>query len=220
MGICPSSVIRPSFGRPCRSYLRIYCGDFFKFQLLLALGNRPTFFFFFFLISFFNFDERFFRFVKMGPYSSDNHKTLLLPQIAFDFFFQTSPEFSSQWSWQKYCFGFLKIESRFFMIFFTLTWNPMRGKVSKRYSVLKLLLNFSKLVLNFLPIGPHKRAVLDFWNFEFTIFHEFLSSLLTWDPMGPKTSNTTPSSEIASDFFRTSPELLSVILTKVLSWII
>ncbi len=43
----------------------------------------------------------------MGPYGSQNFKTLLLLQITFESF-QTFSVFSSQWSWQKYCFGFLK----------------------------------------------------------------------------------------------------------------
>ncbi len=48
-----------------------------------------------------------FVFFNMGPHGSQNFKTLLLPQISFDSF-QTFSEISSQWSSQKYCFGFLK----------------------------------------------------------------------------------------------------------------
>ncbi len=55
--------------------------------------------------------KKFFRnfsvFVNMGPYGSQKFKTLLLPQISFESF-QTFSEISSQWSSQKYCFGFLK----------------------------------------------------------------------------------------------------------------
>ncbi len=40
----------------------------------------------------------------MGLYGSQNFKTLLLES------FQPYPEFSSQLSSQKYCFGFLKFE--------------------------------------------------------------------------------------------------------------
>ncbi len=43
----------------------------------------------------------------MGPYGSQNFKTLLLLQITFESF-QTFSAFSSQWSSQKYCFRFLK----------------------------------------------------------------------------------------------------------------
>ncbi len=46
---------------------------------------------------------------------------------------------------------------------------------SKCYSSLKSLLNLFKLFLNFLLSGPHKSTVLDFWNFEFLIFNEFLN---------------------------------------------
>ncbi len=45
---------------------------------------------------------------------------LLRPQPAFDFFFQTSPEFSSQRSSPKYCFGFLKFSYYDFSHFFFL----------------------------------------------------------------------------------------------------
>ncbi len=48
----------------------------------------------------------FFVFIYMGAYGSKNFKTLLLPQITFEFF-RTS-EFSSQWSAQNYCLEFLK----------------------------------------------------------------------------------------------------------------
>ncbi len=43
----------------------------------------------------------------VGPYGTKNVKTLLLPQIALELF-QTFPEFSSQWSSQKFSFGCLK----------------------------------------------------------------------------------------------------------------
>ena len=52
---------------------------------------------------------------------------------------------------------------------FSLTQDPMGMKISKRYSSFKLLLNYSKLLLKFLLSGPHKRTLLDFWNFEFPI---------------------------------------------------
>ena len=41
-----------------------------------------------------------FFFVNMGRYGSENFKTLLLLQIAAESF-QTTPEFSSQWSSQN-----------------------------------------------------------------------------------------------------------------------
>ncbi len=50
-----------------------------------------------------------FVFVNMGPYLSENFKTLLLPQITFKYF-HTFSEIFSQWSSQKYCFEFLKFE--------------------------------------------------------------------------------------------------------------
>ena len=54
-------------------------------------------------------------FVNMGPYESQNFKKLFLPQITFASF-QTFPEFSSQWSSQKCCSGFLKFSVYDFLI--------------------------------------------------------------------------------------------------------
>ncbi len=58
------------------------------------------------------------------------------------------------------CFSFLKKKKSF-----SLTWDPMEAKTSKRYSSLKSLLSPFKLFLNFLLSGPDKSTVLDFWNF-------------------------------------------------------
>ena len=56
---------------------------------------------------------------------------------------------------------------------FSLTYDPMVAKTSKRYPFLKSLLNLFNLFLNFLLSGPHKST--HFWNFEFSIFNEFLN---------------------------------------------
>ncbi len=53
----------------------------------------------------------------MGPYGSENFKTLLLLQIAAKRF-QTCPEFSSQRSSQKYIGYFEILSFRFLMRFF------------------------------------------------------------------------------------------------------
>ncbi len=58
---------------------------------------------------------------------------------------------------------------------FSLTWDPMGVKMSKRCSTFKSLsiymyLNF---LLNFLLDDPHKSTDLDCWNFEFAIFKDF-----------------------------------------------
>ncbi len=53
----------------------------------------------------------------MGPYGSENFKTLLLLQIAAESF-QTFPEFSSQWSSQNYIWDFWNLSLLFLMIFF------------------------------------------------------------------------------------------------------
>ncbi len=48
---------------------------------------------------------------------------------------------------------------------------------SKRYSFYKSQPKVVKLLLNFLPNGAHKNTVLDFWNFEFSIFNDFFSKI-------------------------------------------
>ncbi len=48
----------------------------------------------------YDFSRIVFIFVNMGPYGSKSFKTLLFPQITFEFF-QTSPDFSSQCASQK-----------------------------------------------------------------------------------------------------------------------
>ena len=107
----------------------------------------------------------FFVFVNMRPYGSKIFKRLLLPQIDIESC-EPFSEISSQWSSQKYSFGF-------FFFFVSVTWDPMGVKTSKRYSSLKSLLNLFDMFLNFLINGPRKGTVLDFWNCEFLIFIEF-----------------------------------------------
>ncbi len=120
--IRPSSVVRPSVRRPSSvcgiDYLWSYCMDCLQISVVASPGPyAQTFFFHFWRIFFFNFLGFFFDFVNMGPYGSQNFKTLLLFKIfqndskgfkiSFESF-QTFSEISSQWSSQKYCFGFLK----------------------------------------------------------------------------------------------------------------
>ncbi len=101
-----SSVVRRPSSVCGIDYLRSYCMDLFQIQLWRPMGYMPRRFFFIILF-FFYFLRIFFVFVNMGTYGSQNFKTLLLPQITFESF-QTLSEISSQWSSQKYCFGFLK----------------------------------------------------------------------------------------------------------------
>ncbi len=97
--IHPSS-IRPSVRPSVRGidYLWSYCMD--CFQISVVASPRPyaqTIFSFFKKKKKFDFLGFFFIFVNMGPYGSQNFKTLLLPQIIFESF-QTFSEFSSHWS--------------------------------------------------------------------------------------------------------------------------
>ncbi len=100
-------------------------------------------------------------------------KMLLLPQIAFEIF-QTSPEFSSHWPSQKCCFDFEILSLRFFTSCFVFVNMASYGsKNFKRLLLPQIVFDFffCKLLRNFLLNAPHKITVLDFSNFEFTIFH-------------------------------------------------
>ena len=74
------------------------------------------------------------RWDPMGVKMSHPLELLLLQITAKSF--QTSPEFSSQWSSQNYVWDFWNFENWNFNDFFSfsLTWDPMGAKISKRYS--------------------------------------------------------------------------------------
>ncbi len=117
---CPQCVFSPSYiPQPGTYWFNVICDN----TCTLNLALMPIFIspFLKFLLSgphkstvldflkfgVFDFSGILFVFVNMRPYGSQNFKTLLIPQISFESF-QTFSEISSQWSWQKYCFGFLK----------------------------------------------------------------------------------------------------------------
>ncbi len=90
--------------RPCHNYLRTYWAHSVQISVLASPGPYP------------HYEKKciqkvsgffLFVFVNMGPHGSPNFKTLLIPQITFEYF-QPFPEFSSQLSSQKYCFRCLK----------------------------------------------------------------------------------------------------------------
>ncbi len=90
---------------------------------------------------------------------------------------------------------------------FSLTWYPTGAKPSKRYSSPKSLLNFFKLLLNFLLIGSHKSTILNFLNFEFMILRD----------LSPDFANMEPSNYFW--FLLSSLNLFSIVSRKVLFWI-
>ncbi len=118
----------------------------------------------------FDFSGILFVFVNIGPKWERKLQNATLPSNHF-WILSNFSEFYSQWSWPKYCFGFLK----FSVFHFSGIWDPMGANASKCYSSLKSLLNLFNLFLNFLLSCPHKSTVLDFWNFKFPIFNEFLN---------------------------------------------
>ncbi len=145
----------------------------FKLFLKFLLWSSQKYCFGFFNFWVFDFSGLFFGFVNMGPYRSQNFKTLLLPQITFESF-QTFSEFSSQWSSRKYCFEFL-IFQNFSFVFINM--GPYGSQNFKTLLPHKPLLNLSKLILNCLLSGSHKCTLLDFWNFKLMIFNVFFTKI-------------------------------------------
>ncbi len=94
------------------------------------------------------------------PMAAKNFKMLLLPQSLLNLvklflnFLLSGPDKSTVldfWNFE------LLIFHNIFL--FSLSWDPMEAKTSKRYSSLKSRLNLFKLSLNFLLSGPHKSTV-------------------------------------------------------------
>ena len=89
---------------------------------------------------------------------------------------------------------FLEFKKKIFWIFykycaFSLTWDPMGAKRSKRYSSLKSLLNLFKLFLNFLLISPHKSTVLIFETVSFWFLTNFeIHHYTQWENKKPQLS--------------------------------
>ncbi len=84
---------------------------------------------------------------------------------------------------------------------FSLTWDPMRAKISKR-SPYKSQPKVFKLLLNFLPNSPHK-ITLGLLKIE--MLKIFVLFSLTWDPIGAKISKWYSS-------YKLQPKLLKLLL--------
>ena len=92
----------------------------------------------------------------MGPYGNKNFKTLLLlqsPPKVFKLFLNFLPNGP-----HKTALGFLKFEILTFFFSFSLIWDPIGVKISRRYSYKKPP-NVLKLVLNFPLNFPYKSTV-------------------------------------------------------------
>ena len=118
----------------------------------------------------------------MGPYGSQDFKTLLLLQIAAESF-QTFSEFSSQWSTQNYVWDFWNFENWNFNDSFSLTWETKGAKTSKRYSSLKSVVNPFKLFFDFSSQWSSQKVL--FWIFEILSFR-FLTNFFFKFTIVPK----------------------------------
>ncbi len=115
--------------------------------------------------------------------------------------------FFSQWSSQNAVLEFWNVE----FTTFSLTWGPMGAKTSKHYcySSLKLLLHFSKLLLNFLLRGPNKCTGEGFKKKMSLRFSPFLFVFVNMGPYGSKNFKTLLLPQITIDYFETTPEFSS-----------
>ncbi len=101
---------------------------------------------------------------------------------------------------------------------FSLTLDPIGDKNSKRYSSIKSLWICSNFFSEFSSHWCSQHTVLDFWNFEFLIFQDFLA--LTWNLMGAKNSKSYSSLKSLFDFFQSFSRIFFlVVLTEVMFWI-
>ena len=118
-----------------------------------------------------NFLRIFFIFVNMGSYWSKNFKTLLLQITAESF--QTSPEFSSQWSSQDYVWDFESLKIEILMNFF-LCFRPNGSENFKMLLLQQIAaeIKFSNLSWIFLAIVLTK--FINVWDFE-TLSLRFLT---------------------------------------------
>ncbi len=171
----PSSVVRPW----SQLYLFLMCGFLSNLGCCFPWAIPPDVFGIFEKKIFSCLDclGIFFVFGKMEPYASKNFKTLLL-QIAAETF-QTSPEYSSQWSSQNTTFGIFKIlKIEILMIFFFAFVNmgPNRSENFKNATPsTDRSRKLSNLSWIFLPVVLTKLR-LGVWNFEF--FNVFFFLLL------------------------------------------
>ncbi len=100
----------------------------------------------------------FFIFLNMGP-DRGNYQNAT-PPTNRSRKFQTSPEISSQWSSQKYCFRFLKFRVYDFSLF-SLTHGT----------------RWEQNLQNTTPSSSHYRK---FWNFSWIFFSIGLTEVLSW----------------------------------------
>ncbi len=157
-----------------------------------------------------------FIFVNMERYGSKKFKTLLLPQIAFDFFF-------SKFSWIFFSLVLTKVLFRFFTFWvhnFSRIFKLMKSKfVCRPSSVSELSQNLScRFISNLSCCFPCSHMPWRyFWICEkkihFQFFRIFFSFSLALDSMGAKRYSSSNHFWIFSNFF------WILVLTKVLYWI-
>ncbi len=96
-------------------------------------------------------------------------KTLLLPQITFESF-QTFSEFSSQWSSQMYCIGFLEFWvfdfSRVFFFFVFVNIGPCRSQNFKTPLLLQITFESFQAFSDFSSQWPSQKYSFDFLKFR------------------------------------------------------
>ncbi len=180
--------VRPSVSLWYRLSLKLLHGLLSNFSCGFPWATCPDFFHFWKKKFFLYFLGIFFIFVNMGPYGSQNFKTLLLPQISFESF-QFFSEISSQWSWQKYCFGFLKFWVFDFsgILFVFINMGPYG---SQNFKTLLLLQITFESFHPFPEFSSQLSSQVLFWIFEILSFRFLMNFWIsTLHPMGkPKTS--------------------------------
>ncbi len=203
-------------------YLWSYCIDFFQISVVASpLGHMPRGPYAQRKMkkkSFFDFFMNIFIFVNMGPYWSPNFKTLLLPQITFDWLLvtQTTPKLRRNYLIRKKITLVLKItykklvlkyqdNARFpslcltsenaFYLCLTMSAEFMKSKFVRRLSSVRVaIISEPNARISFkfwllLPLSHTLGRVLNFWKKNlYLIFYEYFSFSLTGDRIGAQIS--------------------------------
>ena len=108
----------------------------------------------------------FFIFINIGPYGNENFKTLLILQLWFFLtqFYIFPVTVLTKLAYRNFQISNLKFKKKK-RLKFSLKWEPMGVKISKRYSSYNFDSFSTKPFLNIPCNNPYRTSFLEDWNF-------------------------------------------------------